>query len=406
MNKIMLNTIGTPCKAGGGGNSGGGGNGGKELTRNDVNFFDYDGTLLYSYSWEEAKKLTELPEAPSHEDMNFVEWNYTLEDIKAQGFTVFADEGGYYRYVGDLVIDGVTYKAWNHAPNGLDGGWALLVNDPQKGGSYYYAELYDDGWFIDTEDDGTPTEYSILDVDELSGKADIGAVYVDYHDNYIENPPNVLIMPRGTTELSFEYASKAIFTVTSLPNTIEVINDFAFDRVKILNPLIIPTSVKIMQAGYGVIYGGYCSEVYYNGSFGGDGAALHEAHHFVNPVYKYPNILYCDSYYGPIVFWECVHAVIMSKVVNYIPGPFFNFRIENSDSQRIVDFSENIFIPQLNSGAFEFYSEGNKNYSNLIIIVPDALYDTWINSTNWADIASCIMKKSQFEGTYGKINFR
>lgn len=62
-----------------------GGAGPKELKRDDVNFFDYDGTLLYSYSWEEAKNLTVLPAAPSHDGMTFSEWNYTLNDIKAQG---------------------------------------------------------------------------------------------------------------------------------------------------------------------------------------------------------------------------------------------------------------------------------------------------------------------------------
>ena len=71
------------------GTGGTGGNGGgendKELKRNDVNFFDYDGTLLYAYSWEEAKGLTELPALPEHDGLEVREWNYTLDDIKAQG---------------------------------------------------------------------------------------------------------------------------------------------------------------------------------------------------------------------------------------------------------------------------------------------------------------------------------
>lgn len=60
-------------------------NNSKELERNDVNFFDYDGTLLYAYTWDEVKNLAELPAAPSHAGMTFKEWNYTLEDIKEQG---------------------------------------------------------------------------------------------------------------------------------------------------------------------------------------------------------------------------------------------------------------------------------------------------------------------------------
>lgn len=65
-----------------------GGSGGStddELKRNDVNFFDYDGTLLYSYSWDEAKELTKLPALPVHDGLEVREWNYTLEDIREQG---------------------------------------------------------------------------------------------------------------------------------------------------------------------------------------------------------------------------------------------------------------------------------------------------------------------------------
>lgn len=74
----------------------------KELERNDINFFDYDGTLLYAYSWEEAKNLTELPAAPSHDGMTFSEWNYTLEDIKAQGTDTIRGKAD----VGAVFMDG------------------------------------------------------------------------------------------------------------------------------------------------------------------------------------------------------------------------------------------------------------------------------------------------------------
>lgn len=79
-----------------------GGGSTEELKRNDVNFFDYDGTLLYSYSWEKARNLTELPAAPSHEGMTFKEWNYTLEDIKEQGTDTYIGKAD----VGAVFVDG------------------------------------------------------------------------------------------------------------------------------------------------------------------------------------------------------------------------------------------------------------------------------------------------------------
>ena len=49
----------------------------------DVNFTDYDGTLLYSYTLEEAQALTALPDGPVHAGLVFDGWNYSLESVKS-----------------------------------------------------------------------------------------------------------------------------------------------------------------------------------------------------------------------------------------------------------------------------------------------------------------------------------
>ena len=53
------------------------------VTIDDVNFYDYDGTLVASYSLSESQSLTALPDAPTHEGLTFQGWNYTLEKVKA-----------------------------------------------------------------------------------------------------------------------------------------------------------------------------------------------------------------------------------------------------------------------------------------------------------------------------------
>ena len=58
------------------------GGGGSSVEEKDVNFYDYDGTLLYSYTIEEAQSLTALPDLPVHEDVTCEGWNWTLEQIK------------------------------------------------------------------------------------------------------------------------------------------------------------------------------------------------------------------------------------------------------------------------------------------------------------------------------------
>lgn len=54
------------------------------VVEKDVNFYDYDGQLLYSYSLAEAQALTELPPVPDwHDDLDCIGWNWTLDQIKA-----------------------------------------------------------------------------------------------------------------------------------------------------------------------------------------------------------------------------------------------------------------------------------------------------------------------------------
>lgn len=65
------------------------GHGGGGIEEKDVNFFDYDGTLVASYTLAEAQALTELPQAPDHSSdavpLTFDGWNWLLTEIKAFG---------------------------------------------------------------------------------------------------------------------------------------------------------------------------------------------------------------------------------------------------------------------------------------------------------------------------------
>lgn len=53
----------------------------------DVCFWDYDGTLVYSYTFGEIAQMTELPPPPDHSNdripLTFQHWNWDLADLKA-----------------------------------------------------------------------------------------------------------------------------------------------------------------------------------------------------------------------------------------------------------------------------------------------------------------------------------
>lgn len=58
--------------------------GGSSVEAKDVNFYDYDGTLLHSYTAQEFAQLDALPENPSHDGLTAQGWNWTKAQITAQ----------------------------------------------------------------------------------------------------------------------------------------------------------------------------------------------------------------------------------------------------------------------------------------------------------------------------------
>lgn len=74
---------------------------GSDIEDKGVNFYDYDGTLLYSYTVEEARNMSSLPALPEHDDLTCEGWNWTLEQIKA--LKTFVNVGANY-----ITTDGAT----------------------------------------------------------------------------------------------------------------------------------------------------------------------------------------------------------------------------------------------------------------------------------------------------------
>ena len=58
------------------------GGGGGSSTSNAVNFYDYDGTIVNSYTATEFANLSELPANPTHEGLTAQGWNWSLADAK------------------------------------------------------------------------------------------------------------------------------------------------------------------------------------------------------------------------------------------------------------------------------------------------------------------------------------
>ena len=60
------------------------GGGGSSASKKQINFIDYDGTILHSYTKSEWQSVTALPSNPSHTGLTAQGWNWTKAQIDAQ----------------------------------------------------------------------------------------------------------------------------------------------------------------------------------------------------------------------------------------------------------------------------------------------------------------------------------
>lgn len=56
--------------------------GGGSVVQKDVNFYDYDGSIVASYSAADFANLAQLPANPAHTGLISQGWNWTLADAQ------------------------------------------------------------------------------------------------------------------------------------------------------------------------------------------------------------------------------------------------------------------------------------------------------------------------------------
>ena len=100
----------------------GGGGSTSDAVMKDVNFYDYDGTLVASYTLAEAQELTTLPDGPTHDGLTFQGWNWSLADLKTTnrkmnvGAMYITDDGKTRIYI--RLEEGRTSPMLGACPNG------------------------------------------------------------------------------------------------------------------------------------------------------------------------------------------------------------------------------------------------------------------------------------------------
>ena len=81
--------------------------------------------------------------------------------------------------------------------------------------------------------------------------------------------------------------------------------------------------------------------------------------------------------------------------MNASSGSFGRNMLKDCTSLELVDMTGSTGVPYLEN--VDNFSNTNDTYK---IVVPDSLYDEWIAATNWASIASHIMKQSDWNAAH------
>lgn len=191
-------------------------------------------------------------------------------------------------------------------------------------------------------------------------------------------------IPSNVTKIGYYAFRQFDFTSINIPSTVTIIDERAFYNCSKLTTLDLPKSLVTIQS--------YAFSDCYNVAI----ISLPETLTTLNSnafsscysvtISRIPaGIKEITNY----VFQQCqsIPYMIIEGDINYVGTKAFY----NCTNLQYVDLSKCTTVPQLaNKNAFPTTTQ---------IIVPDDLYDAWIEATNWVSIASQIVKKSDWEAS-------
>ena len=234
--------------------TGGGGGTIPSASPKEVNFYDYDGKLLYSYTLAEAQSLAALPAAPDHSSdtipLTFQEWNYTLAQINA--LTQKANIGATY-----IPTDGKTHLTINIAAEGrmtVPLRWSQTV---ANGVTIDWGDGSATQTFIGTGNEYTAHVYAaigdyVISLEVTAGELGFGAnssstcVLSSTGDNgkvYSNMLESVRIGNSVATISTYAFSFCYSLASVVIPNSVTTIGNSAFNYCYSLASITIPNSV-------------------------------------------------------------------------------------------------------------------------------------------------------------------
>lgn len=252
--------------------------------RKDINFIDYDGTIIESYTHEEWANVTALPSNPTHDGLTSQGWNWTLADINdylsrypnsdmTVGQQYITDDGKTRLYVTFqdnrrhpyllLNVDGTVEVDWGDGSavdtvtgSSLDtrlyadheyasGGDYVITLDATDGS---YALNADSNGAILRKDSTTANLYAHYAYFEGINKVELGSdVSIGNYTFYACDSLKSVTMPKGITSIGhFVFSNCTSIKALTISDTVTSMGNSAMVSCYSLEYIAVPRTVSSM----------------------------------------------------------------------------------------------------------------------------------------------------------------
>ena len=364
--------------------------------KSDVNFYDYDGTLLHSYSKAEFLALPALPGRPTREGLTCQGWNY--DRVKARKYVIsygVLDIGATY-----ITDDGKTRLYIKIAANGRMTVPLCFSQTVAKGVTIDWGDGSATQTLTGTGINNTTHTYAsigdyIITLKVTSGTLGLGNGSSTYsvmgstgnNGKVYCNMLQRVEIGSGVTSIG-SYAFNNCYSLSSIviPSSVTSIGNNTFASCYSLYSVVIPNSVKsIGNYTFTACYS--LSSIVIPSSVTSIGTSTFSSCYSLSSVVIPSSV----TSIGTSTFSSCYSLssiVIPSSITSIGQNVFYNCY-----GMRYYDFRASKSVPTL-SNTKVFYNIP----SDCKIVVPDSLYSSWIEATNWSTYASKIVKTSEFNG--------
>lgn len=362
----------------------------------DVNFYDYDGAVVASYTANEFANLSALPANPTHVGLTSQGWNWTLADAKTYVATygklnigqmyitddgatriyIKLEEGRLEPYLG-FAIDGTATVDWGDnttsTVTGTDTTTAIFTQHTYASAGEYVISISSESDIVIRGGNG----YKSRLLTKNSTNDDENLVYRNAIQK-IELGSNV------TSIKTYAFAKCRLLSSITMPNTVTSIGDTAFGRECIaLSNIVIPNSMTSIETN--AFSSSYLSNIILPNSITSIGDSAFSSAYSLSNIIIPHSVTSIGSY-----LFQYTHTLANITIPNSVTT-FGGGGQDFAKGIAFVDFASFSSIPPTEA---RYMFSSNNMASDYKIIVPDNLYEDWIVA--WSGLASHIVKASDW----------